>query len=108
MTLLNKGQNLYWHIKIGNAPKKIKMGKAVAKLYDNIEKFIKPINWASLSLDAYESGDELALMAGFDDELFDDETLNRMKNAFIIANKGLSGRDMSFKEYCELVKSSSK
>ena len=47
-------------------------------------------------------------MAGFDDELFDDETLNRMKNAFIIANKGLSGRDMSFKEYCELVKSSSK
>lgn len=92
----------------GNAPKKIKMGKAVAKLYDNIEKFIKPINWASLSLDAYESGDELALMAGFDDELFDDETLNRMKNAFIIANKGLSGRDMSFKEYCELVKSSSK
>lgn len=90
----------------GDDPEKIKLGKAVAKLYDNIEEFIKPLHWACLSLDAYESGNELVLMAGFDDELFDDDVFGRMKNAFVVANEALSDRDMTFEEYCEAVENS--
>lgn len=92
----------------GDDSKSIKFGKAVAKPYDNIDEFVKPFHWASLSLDAYESGDELALMAGLDNDLLSGETLERMKNAFIIANRVLSGEDMTFREYCKAVDESVK
>ena len=92
----------------GDDFKNIKFGKAVAKPYDNIDDFVKPFHWTSLSLDAYESGNELALMAGLDNDLMSGEVLERMRNAFIIANKALSGEDMTFEEYCIAVDESVK
>ena len=92
----------------GDDSKDIKFGKAVARPYDNIDEFVKPFHWASLSLDAYESGNELALMAGLDNDIMSGEVLERMKNAFIIANRVLSGEDMTFGEYCKAVDESVK
>ena len=87
----------------GDISKDIKLGKATARPYENIDYFMKPFHWANLSLDAYEAGNELSVCAGFDDIHFDEKMFNRMKNAFIVANRALSDEDMTFSEYCKTV-----
>ena len=90
--------------KFGDDSKEIKFGKAKAVVYEDLDRYVKPFHWAALSLDAYEAADCLALMAGLDDDVFTEEVLGRLRKAFKLANKVLSGSgDMTFGEFTAAV-----
>lgn len=83
--------------------KKIIMGKASAKPYEDQEKYMKAFYWKGLCIDAYEMEERISYMAGVDETLFSPETMRKMKTAFEIGEKCLSGKDMTYSEYCTAV-----
>lgn len=89
--------------KYGDDSKDIKFGKAKAVVYEDLDRYVKPFNWAVLSLDAYECPDTLIFMGGLDDDIFPPETLAKLKKAFITVNNILSGEDMTFREFSDAV-----
>ena len=82
--------------------KEIKLGKASAVPLDDYEGLIS-YKWKSLCFDVYEMEDEMAFLTGYDENIFTEEIMNRMRTAFIVASECLTGEDMTFAEFCREV-----